>query len=303
MATVGPHGKGWRAQIRRLGFPALSRTFPTKSAAWAWAHGAERDLLAGQFHISKKTVADALERYRREVSPGKGGARWEDMRLKAFLRHPVAARALARLTADEMGHWRDDRLHGAYGKPVSGSTVRREMNLWDSVLEVARRTWKWIPENPVKDVQKPAPPRSRRRRVLDAETEKICGRLTGPAGIDVAAGFRLGIESGMRAGEMWTLGREQIDLDRGVARLLKTKNGDQRDVALSPAAIAIMRALLEDGRPMLMRSTNTTRDVLFRRARDAAGIINLHFHDSRTEAIFRLSKKPRAARSQSASRR
>lgn len=32
-------------------------------------------------------------------------------------------------------------------------------------------------------------------------------------------------------------------------------------------------------------------DNLFRRARDRAGIMNLHFHDTRHEAITRLAKK------------
>ena len=32
-------------------------------------------------------------------------------------------------------------------------------------------------------------------------------------------------------------------------------------------------------------------DVLFRRARDNCGITDLHFHDSRREALTRLSKK------------
>ena len=34
-----------------------------------------------------------------------------------------------------------------------------------------------------------------------------------------------------------------------------------------------------------------TRDVMFRRMRDTAKIPDLHFHDSRAEAIWRLSKK------------
>lgn len=165
------------------------------------------------------------------------------------------------------------------------------MNLLDSVFEIARKEWKWISTNPIRDVQKPANPRSRRRRILDSEISAVCARLTGPAGKEVAAGFRLGIETGMRAGEMWSLERGQIDLEKRVARLLKTKNGDERDVALSQSAVEIMRELLKDGRPKLFTSSNSVRDTLFRKARDAAGVNNLHFHDSRTEAIYRLSKK------------
>jgi hypothetical protein len=70
-----------------------------------------------------------------------------------------------------------------------------------------------------------------------------------------------------------------------------TKNGDARDVALSPRAIEIMRGLLEDGRAMLFTVSNASRDALFRKARDAAKVSDLHFHDSRSEAVIRLSKR------------
>jgi integrase len=110
-------------------------------------------------------------------------------------------------------------------------------------------------------------------------------------GSEVFAGFLLGIETAMRAGEMWSLTRDQIDLNVSVASLSKTKNGDAREVPLSPEAVRLIRALLKDGRMALFKVSNVSRDVLFRKARDAAGIQNLHFHDSRSEGISRLSKK------------
>lgn len=38
-------------------------------------------------------------------------------------------------------------------------------------------------------------------------------------------------------------------------------------------------------------SSTQSLDALFRKVRDKAGIENLHFHDTRHEAITRLSKK------------
>lgn len=290
MATVSKHGKGWRVQIRRLGHPPISRTFSpplTKAQAWSWAERTEREILSGTFQPAKHTLGDAFDKYAAEVSPKKRGGKWERYRLLAdpIRKAAMASRPIGAITAADLSSWRDGRL-----RSVSGATVRREMNLLESVLEMARKEWKWIQANPIKDVGKPPNPRSRRRRVPDADTKAVTERLTGPSGREVAAGFRLGIETGMRAGEMWTLERPQIDLKAGVARLLKTKNGDQRDVALSPAAIEIMRGLLADKRDSLMLTTTAVRDTLFRKARDAAGVVDLHFHDSRTEAIFRLSK-------------
>lgn len=288
MATVRKHGNGWQAIVRRLGHPAAYRTFPLKGQADAWAAKVEAQILTGEFQPAKDTLGAAFEKYAKEVSPKKRGGRWEQYRLLAdpIRLARMASKPIGTITTADLATWRDVRL-----RAVSGATVRREMNLLESVFEVARKEWKWIATNPIKDVEKPANPRSRRRRVPDGDTDAVCKKLTGPSGKQVAAGFRLGIETGMRAGEMWSLGKDQIDLTRRVAHLFKTKNGDERDVALSLAAVQIIEGLLKDKRDTLFTVTNGVRDALFRKAVKAAGIQDLHFHDSRTEAIFRLSKK------------
>lgn len=297
MATVSRHGKGWRAQIRRKGHPPVSKTFPKKSAAWAWAHVTEPALLAGALNPSKHTVREALEKYRDEVSPKKGGARWERLRLAAFARHPIADRAIGTITADHLGAWRDDRLGmagkvtGTYARPVKGSTVRRELNLWDSVLEVARKEWKWIQVNPARDVEKPPNPRSRQKGIPAAVIKPMERHLAGPMGREVFLGWVLGMDSAMRAGEMWGLDRTQIDMRSYVAHLSKTKNGDERDVPLFPLARKCIRELLADGRDKLFTVDLATRDALFRKARKAAGLKGFTFHDSRSEGISRLSKR------------
>lgn len=274
----------WRAQIRRLGLPDLNKTFRTKAHAEQWARAIEGGFEAPA--VGKHTLLQAMRRYATEVSPTKRGARWERLRLKALEEDDIATAALAAIDSDRWGKWRDQRL-----AEVAPATVRREMNLLAALYEAARREWKWVRINPFRDVRKPPEPDARRRGVHSGELEKMAEKLTGPAGKEVLAGFELGIETGMRAGEMWGLEREQIDLKAGVARLTMTKNGDARDVALSPRAIEIMRGLLEDGRQALFTITNASRDALFRKARDAAEIPDLHFHDSRSEAVVRLSKK------------
>lgn len=286
MATVRKNGKNWQAIIRRTGFPPLSKTFPLKGQAWEWATKTERELLAGRYNASKHTVSEALTRYEQEVSPKKGGHRWESLRIRAFQRHRIASKPIALLTEDDLARWRDERL-----RSVKGSTVRREMNLWDAMLETARKEWRWVERNPIKDVQKPPNPRSRLRGVKDAEIKSLAPHFKGPLMSEVFQAFRLGVETAMRAGEMTGLEREQIDLKTSVVHLLKTKNGDERDVPLSPEAVRIVKRLLADGREKLFTVTNRSRDALFRKGRNAAGIKGLTFHDSRSEGISRLSKQ------------
>jgi integrase len=99
--------------------------------------------------------------------------------------------------------------------------------------------------------------------------------------------FLFALETAMRAGEITGLTPEHIHLPERFAHLPHTKNGEARDVPLSSRAVEILEALPGH----VFNLPGATRDVMFRRARDAAQIPNLHFHDSRAEAIWRLSKK------------
>lgn len=276
----------WRVQVRRKGVEH-TKTFRSKMRGQEWALQVEAGITGESRALPRHTLLEAMQRYSAEVSPTKRGKRWEQVRLAAYAKDPIDPLfrlSMPTIESDHVGGWRDRRL-----RHVAPSTVRREMNLLDSVFERARREWKWIRVNPFRDVVKPTEPPARRRGVKDSELSALRARASSPAEREVVAGFELGIESGMRAGEMWGLDRDQID--GSVARLEMTKNGDARDVALSPRALEIVADLLADGRPALFTISNAVRDVIFRRLRDAAGIPDLHFHDSRSEAVIRLSKK------------
>jgi integrase len=264
-----------------------SASFTTKAQAAAWALQREAELSGTAAHSG--TVADVLKRYAREVSPTHRGERWETTRLTRLERDPLAAVSLAALSPVQIAAWRERRL-----RTVSGASVRREMNLLGAAFEVARREWGWLPTNPMRDVKKPPSPPSRRRRITDDEID----RLTIAFGLDdglhadtamqrTGLAFMLSLESAMRASEIASISPDTANLDGRFVTLPKTKNGDRRDVPLSARAVEILKTL-----PVLSFDLNPgTRDVLFRRARDAAKIPDLHFHDARAEAIWRLSKK------------
>jgi integrase len=71
---------------------------------------------------------------------------------------------------------------------------------------------------------------------------------------------RLALYTGMRAGEIRTLRRSQVNLEKRVVTLTETKNGSVRTVPLSNAAVAVLRiALANPVRPI-------DTDLVFRRA-------------------------------------
>lgn len=287
MASITPYRNGWRVQIKtRHGRD--SATFKTKREAAQWALNREAELDGRK--LSDKTLGDAMKRFRQEVSPTHRGQRWEELRLAAMGESAMARIPLSALTGPDIAAWRDGRL-----KEVSGATVAREMTLLRSVLESCRLDWGWIRENPMADVRKPRTPASRKRRVSAEEISRIeiaCGLADG-----LAAGtamqrtglaFLFALETAMRAGEI--LGLQWEDVREKSVRLPLTKNGDARDVPLSPRAREIL-AMLPKGGENVFSLAPATRDVMWRRAVQATKIPDLHFHDARAEAIWRLSKK------------
>lgn len=292
MATFQKRGDRWRARVRLKGCDE-SKEFTTKAAAQSWALELERDIRAGaEGGLSSRSLQDAFDRYLRDIAPGRAGSRWEEIRLGALaasttcrlpMRKPVVEVTTAMLAA-----WRDQRL-----KEVSNGTVAREMTLLSGVFEHARREWQWIRLNPLRDVRKPKEPKARRRGVLTSEIEGVCTALGFEQEVttlshQVAVAFLFAIETAMRAGEILALTHDCVHAD--FVHLKKSKNGDARDVALSKEAVRLL-GLLPKGGTKCFTVSSASLDALFRKARDRAGCPDLHFHDSRSEAITRLSKR------------
>jgi len=287
MANYEKRGKGWRARLYVNG-QRESATFPSKVEAVAWAVQREAELISGR--LPEKSVKDALRRYAREVAPTHKGERWELARLGLLERDRLALKRLGSLTASDIADWRDRRL-----KDVQPASVRREMTLLRGVLDVARREWGWLRHNPMEGVRKPTPPRSRRRRIPQDEIDRLMlgfglgeGLASETATQRTGLAFLFALETAMRAGEI--LGLHWSDVRPKSVVLPKTKNGDQREVPLSTRAREIL-ATLPRGEGPVFGLDAATRDALWRKVRDKCQIVDLHFHDSRAEAIWRLSKK------------
>lgn len=308
MATLTPVKHGWRAQIKKLGIRDSS-TFDTKAEAAAWATRREAEIIAGaRGVIPDKTFGDLLAEYSRRVSAGKRGARWEQVRLRLIQRDPVARIRLRELSSAHLADWRDRRL-----TEVSAASVRREMNLLSHALNIAVDEWRWLPASPMRKMRRPPKPAPRYRRVAEAEIEAIChaaGWKTNndstlhkdgspankqqlhPLTARVAAAFCFAIETGMRGGEVCALRWDQVDLER---RFLTVGGGKtaaaRRAVPLSPAALGILETLGPADSGAVFGVSDRQRDALFRKLTARALVKDLHFHDSRHEAITRLARK------------
>jgi integrase len=292
MAAFRKRSSGWRAEVCIKGI-RTSATFTTKREAQAWASQEEtrlREESSGK--VPKKPFRDLLERYSREVSSKKRGAKREQKMINVFLRDPVADVSLRLLAPTDIAAWRDRRLN-----QVSGSTVAREMTILRHACSVARREWGWVRVNPVSDVRRPVTAAARTRRPTAEETEKLLDilgysreNLPKTASARIGAAYLFAIETAMRAGEICGLEWQHVN-ERHV-HLPLTKNGYARDVPLSAEARRIieqLRPLNGEGSAVFDVST-ASLDALFRKAKARAQIEDLHFHDTRREALTRLSK-------------
>jgi integrase len=289
MASIQRSGNKWRVQVYVKGVRD-SGSFRTKQEASAWALNREAEL--GGKKLPDTTFGDAMKDYERNVATHRGGARWELTRLKVFMDTPLARRKLASLDADDFIIWRDER-----NRKVKPATTAREMNLLQAVLKHARRELRWMRDNPMAEVTPPKKPKGRARRITATEERELTmalgqrGKLQAQTPTHrIGLAFLFALETAMRSGEICALTWDCVFLSSRYVTLPKTKNGDSRDVPLSPRAKEILEALPKGEGPVF-GLTDQVRDVLFRKARDNTPHREVHFHDTRAEAIFRLSKK------------
>lgn len=286
MASISKHTNGWRAQISRKG-KRLSKVLPSKRAATDWAARQEYLIEQDTGESSPALFGEILDRYAREVSVRKRGVRSELNRIDNLRKDPIAQIRLSDLKAKDFSEFRERHL-----LRLTGSTVRRDMGLLTACLNYARREWSLLSKDPSEGVSKPPEGAPRNRRPTQDEID----RLEHTAGYDLQFNqartfwaFMFAIETGMRCGEIASLTWDDVDLEKQTAHLPITKNGTARTVPLSKEAVRILRALPKNDPVWGIRSAFISAEWI--KLREKAVVPGLRFHDSRHEAVTRLSKK------------
>lgn len=290
MATIEQRANGtWRTKIRKKGYPSLSASFDTKADAQRWAAEIEGDMSRKRFVDTREaegtTVAEAFQRYAREVSAQKKGARQELTRIKTWSDGKYGSKSLAELRSSDLAEYRDARL----AEGISTNTVRLSLALISHLYTVAIKDWGIEGlSNPVAKLRMPKGSRERDRRPTSAELE---GLLKAAAAIhhELPVVIEIAIETAMRRSELLTLRREHI---KGKHALLEdTKNGSRRLVPLSLRARVLIESLPGriDGSVFSLAPHSVSQ--YFLRACRAAKVDDLHFHGMRHEGTSRLFEK------------
>lgn len=273
MAYIGKFRDGWRVQVQKDG-ERVSKTFKLKKDAQKWALEQESKKTFHKGH----TLRDACDQYVKTVSPTKvGPVIREQKRLDAFCEH-FGDVALADITSEDIGAWRDSRL-----KTVTASTVLREVNLYRNMFKIAHKEWKWIEESPFEGVRLPKEGAARKavwswqliKRVLRAPRE---GKTA-----EMQAAFRIALHTGLRLQEILSC---TYDEKRNILSLPKTKTQPKgATVPTVPRARKVLRNL-----PKFTVGPNEG-STLFSALHKDLLIEGLTFHDSRATALTLLARR------------
>lgn len=301
MATIRKRGDfQWEAQIRRKGFPFLSKTFEVRVDAEDWARDIERDMRRGLFidrrEAETTTLLKMLEKYEEEVTPRKKSKDRETTRIARWKNHKMASYSLAAIKPKDIAEFRDKgRKDG-----LAENTIRLDIALISSVFEHCRKDWGIEVENPCRKIKLPAGSKKRERRLKDGEEQALYDYL--PKAMSRTANIieliALELELGMRQSELLGIEWNDVHIRDKYIRLDDTKSGDPRDVPLSPRALSILEKMV---RPLKSdRVFKVTQDALIRgfnlacrlaiedQEKPKAGFMtDLKFHDLRHEAASR----------------
>lgn len=304
MATIRKRGDfQWEAQIRRKGFPNLSKTFEIRADAEDWSRDVERDMRRGLFvdrrEAESTTLLEMLEKYEEEVTPRKKSKVREKSRISRWKGHKLASFSLAAIKPKDIATFRDKgRKDG-----LAENTIRLDIALISSVFEHCRKDWGIEVENPCRKIKLPSGSNKRERRLSELEEKALFEFLPKamPRTKLMIELLALELETGMRQSELLGIEWDDIHLKEKYIRLDDTKSGDPRNVPLSPKAIRILNCLvrpIKNDRIFKVKQDSLIRGfnlacklAIINQEQPKIGfMIDLKFHDLRHEAASRWAE-------------
>lgn len=319
MATIRKRGDySWEAQVRRRGFPTLTKTFTYRADAEKWARQIEAEQERGAYvhraPAEKITMAELFNRYEEDILPKMRG---KSAKPALKLLHEEFGRySLAGLQSSQVAALRDKRARAG----MAASTIRKEICLLSKIINLASKEWGYpIQVNPCAMVTRPSEIGSERERRLLPGEEKLLVDAAKKKSKYHAALVQMAVETGARLGELLHVAWEDVDIESRVLMIRgieidgvqQTKNKDKlRMVPLSPAAITAIQSLkgkgkiktLEVGRvfpwshsdsftkPWRAVVTAARKEYEEKGGDDPAMLDDLRFHDLRHEAASRMAQ-------------
>lgn len=313
MATIEKRSNGdgtasYRVKVRIKGFGPESASFERLADAKTWASKTESDIKAGRhFGQSKRHIFSELAEAYRPFA--------KDVKRLDYWKGVFGPDRLDTITSDRIAKARESLLAEdtvRFSSPVTGDvdidakrprskrtgpTVNRYLAALSVCLSYGVKELHWLEKNACENVKKPEENRGRVRFLTDDERPRLLDACrTHP---DLYLAVVLALTTGARQAEIMTLRWGQIDFNRQVITLTKTKNGENRAIPLVGDAFKLLRERgkirsLTDDR--IFPPTGRAKKAEFldlrqpwEKALKEAEIADFHWHDLRHTAASYLA--------------
>lgn len=295
MATIrrreGKRGVSYDVQIRIRPYPTENKSFKNLTKAKRWAEKTEMEMREGRYGLisqaKKKTLSEAIERYRKYVLPSVKKSRREH--IIDWWQKTIGHLSLKEITPSLVVEIRDKLIHEeADGKKKAAATVVKYMATLSHILTTCVNEWQWLEVNPLMKVSKPSLPKGRTRFLDDSERTRLLQECRASMNLYLYPIVVLAISTGMRRAEILNLTWQDVDFERERIILRETKNGEVRILPLVGLAYQLLKELENKRRLdsfLLFPGTQREKPIDFRSAWRVAvknaDLKNFKFHDAR----------------------
>jgi len=292
----------YRVIVRQKGYKPETATFRRKTDAKEWAKKTETAMLEDRHFKNrsarKRTLRELLDRYMREVLPRKTRVMQQQAIQLRWWQEQIGHITLSELSPRIIARNRDILLNSPVtnNKPRRPATVNRYLAVLSHALTVAVKEWEYLSENPAKKVTRLREGQGRTRFLSQQEIADLlaaCKESTCKALFPIVV---LGLSTGARKMEILSLRWKDIDFNRELITLLKTKNRETRSVSLKGQALTILKEIKRVRRidtDLVFPRNNPKTPLEVRKAwvkaLTAAKIEDFKFHDLRHTAASYLA--------------
>ena len=220
-----------------------SSTFIQKEDAIKYARETEAKIQRGTFEdleqASQTTLKELLVQYRDQETLQKKNNGPEYYKINKLIKHKIADRRLSKLTVLSVRKFRDE-----LALTLGPSTVNKYITIISVAVKFARQTLAiYMPHNPCDYIKRFKEPEFASDVITEEEEERLLNNCRKSKATWLALSIMLGIDCGLRRGEILNLKRSDINFQKATCLLRDTKNGTSRCVGLSPRVIQEMLKL------------------------------------------------------------
>lgn len=215
----------------------------------------------------------AFERYRSEVSIHKKGVRQERYIINTLTQCKLAGVGLYHVNEGHIEYLLKELQEN---RPLSGSTIRKYTSLLSHLFSVAQKKWKMRVESPMQYVALPKTNKGRTRRYEPGEEKRLlraCHEYGNPW---LVPAIIFSVEAAPRQGEIFKWEWQNVRLNKKTTLFLDTKNGEHREIPLSPRAIRVIQELAVLGianDPLdSLKHKHQTKEIIQLIGRDITGL-------------------------------